>query len=148
MTENLRDPDGRDLNGTSTCPKCGEYMPLTLDETRRIHHCHRTPPIDLPHGICVCPVCGGYAPFRAGCWGTKEDPHPHAYMRPIHEVVCGVAAERARQGCLPESITREERWWRSILRDVDYALRNQDYLPREDIAEAIDRALNEGVPDA
>jgi hypothetical protein len=83
-------PDPREeQEERKNCPNCGVYMPLTLDEKRRVHECDRTPPIDLPFGVCACPTCGGYAPFRAGCWGTKAHPHPHAYMRPIHELVGG-----------------------------------------------------------
>jgi hypothetical protein len=47
------------------------------------------------------------------------------------------------------STTRLERecaWWRAILRDVLYALREQDDLSREDIAGAIERSLKEGPP--
>lgn len=88
----VRPDDGYGEVRTATeeknCPSCGHYMPLTLDGTRRVHECERTAPLDgLPFGICACPVCGGYALYRYGCWGSKENPHPHAYMRPIHELV-------------------------------------------------------------
>lgn len=70
------------------CARCGEYMPLTLAGDHRIHGCDRTPPLDgLPTTIYACPVCGGHGASRWGCWGTKERPHEHAYMRPVHELV-------------------------------------------------------------
>jgi hypothetical protein len=42
---------------------------------------------------------------------------------------------------------RATAWYRSILRDVAHALRKQDYLTREQIAESIERSLREGSPD-
>lgn len=70
------------------CPACGEYRPMRLNEQGRVHHCDRTPPADgLPTNVCACPTCGGVALHRYGCWGTRENPHPHAYMLPIHELV-------------------------------------------------------------
>ena len=90
------------------CPKCGAYMPLTLDGTCRVHQCHRTPPLGgLPHGICACPICGGYGPGRYGCWGTIGDPHDHAYMRPIHELVRAAGARMTRR-CSRRSGHREQ----------------------------------------
>lgn len=37
-------------------------------------------------------------------------------------------------------------WYRSVLRDVAFALRHQEDLTREQIAQSIDRALEERTP--
>lgn len=77
----------RDLEATN-CPACGEYMPMTMSEKRRIHYCDRTPPLDgLPTTVYACPVCGGHGASRWGCWGSESHPHDHAFMRPVHELV-------------------------------------------------------------
>lgn len=70
------------------CPACGAYMPRSLDGSRRVHSCDRTPPLDgLPPNLFACPTCGGHGASRWGCWGTPERPHDHAFMQPIHELV-------------------------------------------------------------
>lgn len=85
--------DGQELcevhgDGTGYCVACGEYAPMTLDGTARVHHCDRTPPSDgLPPNLYVCPVCWGHGASRWGCWGTVEKPHAHAYMQPLREVI-------------------------------------------------------------
>lgn len=84
----LSGENARPLVDAAYCERCGRYMPLTLDGARRVHECERTKPLDdLPFGICACPVCGGYGRSRWGCWGSREHPHEHAFMIPIHELV-------------------------------------------------------------
>lgn len=76
------------MGDESHCNACGKYIPLTLDETRRVHCCDRTPPLDgLPATIYACPVCAGHGASCWGCWGTIARPHPHTFMRPIHELI-------------------------------------------------------------
>jgi predicted RNA-binding Zn-ribbon protein involved in translation (DUF1610 family) len=80
--------DGQSVATDSYCPNCGIYMPLALNGSQRIHGCDRTPPLDgLPPTIYACPRCGGHGASRWGCWGTKDHPHDHAYMQPVHELV-------------------------------------------------------------
>lgn len=74
--------------GEAHCPRCGEYMPMRLNGRERVHGCDRTPPSDgLPTTIYACPTCGGHGRSAWGCEGTAENPHPHAYMQPVHELV-------------------------------------------------------------
>jgi hypothetical protein len=83
------------------CLACGEYMPKTLDGSRCVHECDRTPPLDgLPPNIYACPICGGHAARRYGCWGTEQRPHAHAYMQPVHELArtASQATERGSDG--------------------------------------------------
>lgn len=81
------------VEDTTHCAACGRYMPLTLDESRRVHCCDRTQPIgDVPVSIFACPTCGGYGSSPFGCWGTVERPHPHVFMRPVFEMVRELAA--------------------------------------------------------
>lgn len=54
--------------------------------------------------------------------------------------------DRASGASSPPAMTREEHWWRSILRDVAFGLRNQPEVTREEMADVIERALEEGGP--
>jgi hypothetical protein len=75
------------------CRACGEYMPMNLAGTARVHECERTPPLDgLPPVVCVCPTCGGVGRYRYGCWGTVTRPHEHAFMVPTHELIAATDA--------------------------------------------------------
>lgn len=82
----------------ATCECCNAYMPLNLAGTARVHDCDFTPPSDgLPHGVCACPVCGGYGLYRWGCVGTEKNPHEHAFMMPIRELVADPTAEGSNE---------------------------------------------------
>ena len=74
---------------TPYCPKCGEYVPMLLNETARAEHdCGRmTPESGLPLGVCVCPCCGSYGIGRLACYGPPEHEHEHAFRLPPHELV-------------------------------------------------------------
>lgn len=90
-TENARLRGERYEPSEDHCPACGHYLPMRIDGTGRVdHECDRTPPLDgLPPTIYVCPVCAGHGRCRYGCWGTRANPHAHAYMEPLHELVRG-----------------------------------------------------------
>jgi hypothetical protein len=61
--------------------------------------------------------------------------------------VTGDSANRkSRESDTPTAASRREKWWKSILRDVAYGLRHQE-VSREEIADMIDRVLEDGVPD-
>lgn len=76
------------MSDSAFCDRCGQYMPMRLSGESRVHGCDRTPPLDgLPPTIYACPVCAGHSLHRYGCIGTQENPHPNAFMKPIHELI-------------------------------------------------------------